>query len=388
VREEVVVEVPLLDMGAMYRPQEGALRAAMDRVLASQHFILGPEVSAFEEALAAWVGEGVYAVSCSSGSAALLLALMAAGIGPGDEVVVPTYSFFATAGCVARLGARPVWVDVEPGSYNLDPSKLGAALTERTRAVIPVHLFGRAADVRGVEAALEAAGRREQVVIIEDAAQSLGARHWGRPVGSLAPLCCLSFFPSKNLGAFGDAGAVLTTDGALAERLMTLRAHGARTKYHHELLGINSRLDALQAAILRVRLEALDGWLEARRANAASYRALFAEAGLEGVVELPPEDGAEGAYWHTYNQFNLMVERRDALQGWLKRAGIGTAIYYPEPLHVQPCFADTGAVVGDAPVSERACERALAIPVYPGMEEAQRRYVVAEIARFYEGAGA
>lgn len=378
------MQVPLLDLKGQYAQQEEAIQAAMGRVLESQHFIMGPEVTAFEQELAAWIDPGVEVISCSSGSAALLLAMMALELGPGDEVIVPTYSFFATAGCVARLGARPVWVDIEPESCNLDPKKLAAALTDRTRAIIPVHLFGRSADMDAMDQVLAEAGRAQQVTVIEDAAQSLGARYKGRPVGTLAPMCCLSFFPSKNLGAFGDAGAVVTTDPALAQRLRTLRTHGARTKYHHELVGINSRLDALQAAILRVRLEKLQPWLEARRQNAARYRELFARFDLGGAVRLPAGDGAQGEYWHSYNQFNLRVERRDALQAHLKAQGIGSAVYYPEPLHLQPCFGDTGAQPGDAPESEQACLEALAIPVYPGMEEAQLKYVVHQIAAFYQ----
>jgi dTDP-4-amino-4,6-dideoxygalactose transaminase len=380
------MRVPLLDLKGQYAQQEEAIQEAMGRVLASQHFIMGPEVAAFEQELAAWIGQGAQVVSCSSGSAALLLAMMALDIGPGDEVIVPTYSFFATAGCVARVGARPVWVDIEPESCNLDPAALAAALTDRTRAIIPVHLFGRAADMGAIEEVLRAQGRQDQVTVIEDAAQALGARYEGRSAGTLAPMCCLSFFPSKNLGAFGDAGAVVTTDPALAQRLRTLRTHGASTKYHHELVGINSRLDALQAAVLRVRLKNLTPWLEARRRNAQRYRELFARVDLQGQVRLPVGDGPQGQFWHTYNQFNLMVERRDELKAHLKAQGVGSAVYYPEPLHLQPCFKDTGARVGDAPVSEAACSRALAIPVYPGMEEAQLKYVVHQIAAFYQEA--
>ncbi len=270
----------------------------------------------------------------------------------------------------------------------MDMARVEAALSDRTRAIIPVHLFGRSADMSALTQVLERTGRAEQVCVIEDAAQALGARHQGQAVGTMAPLACLSFFPSKNLGAFGDGGAVISTDSALTEKLRVLRSHGAARKYHHEIIGINSRLDALQAAILRVRLTALDGWLETRRRNAALYRQLFAETSLGDILRLPCDDGEDGAYWHTYNQFNLMVPQRDDLRAYLKAKDIGTAVYYPEPLHLQPCFADTGACRGDAPVSEAACAEALAIPIFPGLTSEQAAYVVSQIEAFYREAQA
>jgi dTDP-4-amino-4,6-dideoxygalactose transaminase len=378
--------IPLLDLKVLFEAQESEIRRAIDRVLASQHFIMGPEVSALESEIAAFLGDTVECVACSSGSAALLLAMMALDIGPGDEVLVPTYSFYSTASCVTRVGATPVWIDIEPDSLNIDPDKVGAALTDRTKAIIPVHLYGRPADLDGIKAALARAGREEHVTIVEDAAQALSARYKGRQVGTFGKLTCLSFFPSKNLGAFGDAGMVVSTEPELAQRVAILAKHGAEPKYLHHVTGINSRLDALQAAILRVKLPLLDTWSDARRQNADRYRALFGTAGLEEFVVLPPDDGADEAYRSVYNQFCLQVERRDELVEALKRAGIGSAIYYPLPLHLQPCFAGLGGREGDHPVCERAASRSIAIPVYPGLSEEQQVAVVETIRDFYHAA--
>jgi dTDP-4-amino-4,6-dideoxygalactose transaminase len=368
-----VMHVPLLDLQAQYRTIKSEAREAIDRVCDAQQFIQGPEVQALEEELAAFCG-AQHAIGMSSGTDALLAALMVTGIGPGDEVLTTPYSFFATAGAIARLGARAVFADIEPSSFNLDPQRAVAAITHRTRAALPVHLFGRAADL----GPLVDAGRERPLVVIEDAAQAVGCRdERGRPIGRLGAMACLSFFPSKNLGAFGDGGLVLTNDGALAESLRTMRVHGARRKYHHEVVGGNFRLDAIQAAVLRVKLGHLESWNRARRRNAERYRRLFAEArGCDSVVL--PEDSPG----HVYNQFVVRCPDRDALQTFLKSRAIGTEVYYPSPLHLQPCFRGWGYGPGDFPESERAARESLALPIYPELTEEQQRYVVATIGEF------
>ncbi len=378
------MRVPLLDLEGIFRRQETQLRAAIDRVLQSQHFIMGPEVAAFEEEAAAFLGgQEVWCVGCSNGSSALLLALMALDVQPGDEVIVPAYSFFSTASCVTRLGATPVWIDIEPHTCNLDPTQLASKLSDRTRAIIPVHLFGRAVDMEALDTVLENAGRKGQVTVVEDAAQALSARYRGRLVCTFGDLSCISFFPSKNLGAFGDAGMVVAKTEALAQRVRVLSKHGAARKYFHAEVGINSRLDALQAAVLRVKLPALVGWSEERRANAARYRTLFAQAKLEAFVSLPADDG-DGVFHHIYNQFTLQVEARDELQAFLKASAIGSAIYYPRPLHLQECFTpEPDSLRGLCPVAEKMSQRVLSIPIYPGLQEEQQKYVVETIARFY-----
>ena len=322
--------VPLLDLKAQYTPLRQALLDAVTRVCDSQRFIGGPEVEGLEQELAACL-EVPHAIGMSSGTDALLAALMALNVGPGDEVITPTYSFFATAGSVVRVGARPVLVDIERDTFNIDIEQTLAAITPRTRAIIPVHLFGQAAELKP----LIDAARPRKIAIIEDAAQAVGARYHGRAVGSWGEIGCFSFFPSKNLGGFGDGGLVTTTDDELARRLKLIRNHGMEPKYYHHLVGANFRIDALQAAVLRVKLPHLAGWSDARRANAARYRALFAEAKLTDVV-LPVEARDRT---HIYNQFVVRVPDRDRLRTHLEAAGIGTEIYYPVPFHLQACFA-------------------------------------------------
>lgn len=353
--------VPLLDLAAQNGPLREAILAAIARVVDSGQFILGAEVSAFETALAETVQVG-HVVGVSSGTDALLVALMALGVGPGDEVVTTPFSFFATAGAVARLGARPVFADIDPSSFNLDPAAAAAVCGPRTKAVIPVHLFGRRAEMPRVD-----------VPVLEDAAQSIGA---GRVAGIAS---CLSFFPSKNLGAFGDAGAVITDDAVFADKLRLLRAHGSRPKYVHHAVGGNFRLDALQAAVLGVKLPHLPGWTAARRANAARYRALFrADRRIPGELVLPADTPE-----HIYNQFVVRAPRRDALRDALTRAGIGTEIYYPLAFHMQPCFQSLGYREGAFPRAEAACRESLALPIYAELTEEQQAQVVGEIARFY-----
>jgi len=364
------VSVPLLDLEAQYRPIREEILAAITRVCDSQRFIMGPEVEALERELARALGV-THAVSMSSGTDAILATLMALGVGPGDEVITPTYSFFATAGCVARVGATPKLVDIDPATFNVDPEAVRAAITPRTKAIIPVHLYGQMADMD----ALAEIANAHRIPVIEDACQAIGAEQQGRQAGSLGIAGCFSFFPSKNLGAFGDAGLVTTNDDALAQELRLLRNHGAEPKYHHSRIGGNFRLDALQAAVLRVKLPYLGEWTEARRANARRYDELFAAAGLGNVV-LPTE--APG-YRHIFNQYIVRVPERDRVRSYMTEHGIGTEIYYPVPFHLQECFASLGYSQGDFPHSETAANSTLALPIYGEMTHEQQQAVVATL---------
>ena len=368
--------VPLLDLHAQYAPLREAILAAVTRVCDSQRFIGGPEVEGLERELCEALGVR-HAIGLSSGTDAVLAALMALDIGPGDEVITPTYSFFATAGCVVRVGARPVLVDVEPATFNIDVGATLAAITPRTKAIIPVHLFGQAAEL----APLVDAAAQRGIAIIEDAAQAIGCSYHGRPIGAWGAVGCFSFFPSKNLGAFGDAGFVTATDDAIARKLRLIRTHGMEPKYYHHLVGANFRIDAIQAAVLRVKLPHLDAWSDGRRANAARYRALFADAGLNEVT-LPCEAPDRT---HIYNQFVIRAPERDRLKKHLDAAGIGTEIYYPVPFHLQRCFADLGYQPGAFPVAEAAARSSLALPIYPELTPAQQAAVVAAIRSFYRG---
>ena len=366
--------IPLLDLQAQYRPIRSEILAAMTRVADSQRFIMGPEIDALEDELRALIGVR-HALAVSSGTDALLLALMALDVKAGDEVITPTYSFFATAGCVARLGARPVLVDIDPVTYNIDPSAVAAAVTPRTKAIMPVHLYGLSADMDPINEISQRTG----VPVIEDAAQAIGAMYKARPVGGIGALGCFSFFPSKNLGAFGDAGLVTTNDAALAKRARLLRTHGMEPKYYHHLVGANFRMDALQAAVLRVKAPHLAAWTDARRRNADRYRELFRKADLEDAVTLPVEPAGSR---HIYNQFVIRTAERDALKRHLDAQGIGNEIYYPVPFHLQPCFEYLGYSRGQFPVSERAANETLAIPIYGELTGSQQEQVVAAIGQF------
>jgi dTDP-4-amino-4,6-dideoxygalactose transaminase len=366
--------VPLLDLQAQYRPLRGEILAAMTRVADSQRFIMGPEVDALEAELSALLGIK-HVIAVSSGTDALLLALMALDVKAGDEIVTPTYSFFATAGSVARVGARPVLVDIDPLTYTVDPDAVARAITPRTRAIMPVHLFGLSADLDPI---LETA-RRAGIPVIEDAAQAIGATYRSRPVGGLGALGCFSFFPSKNLGAFGDAGLVTTHDGTLARRVRLLRTHGMEPKYYHHAVGGNFRMDALQAAILRVKAPHLASWTDARRANADRYRRQFRDAGLDRAITLPVEPPGRQ---HIFNQFIIRSAERDALKRHLDEQGIGNEIYYPVPFHLQPCFAGLGYRRGDFPQAERAAAETLAVPIYGELSAAAQDQVVSAIAEF------
>ncbi|PYR55367.1 MAG: transcriptional regulator [Acidobacteria bacterium] len=366
--------IPLLDLQAQYRPLRDELLAAIARVCDSQRFIMGPEITALEEELARMLGIR-HAIAVSSGTDAVLLALMTLDITAGDEVVTTTYSFFATAGAIVRLGARPVLVDIDPATFNIDPGQIAAAITPRTKAILPVHLFGLSADLDPIVDAASRAG----VPIVEDAAQAIGATYTSRPVGAFGALACFSFFPSKNLGAFGDAGLLTTDDEALAKRARLLRTHGMEPRYYHHLVGGNFRMDALQAAILRVKAPHLASWTDARRANAERYAALFMQAGVADRVTLPIEPPGRR---HIYNQFVIRVADRDGLKHHLDERGIGTEIYYPVPFHLQPCFANLGYRRGAFPHAERAAETSLALPIYGELTAAQQETVVGAVAEF------
>ena len=359
--------VPLLDLKTQYASIRDEIRTAVDRVLDSQQFILGPEVESLEREVAEYCGCR-HAIGVSSGTDALLVVLMALDLRPGDEVITSAYSFFATAGAIARLGATPVFVDIDRATFNIDTSRIESRITAKTRAILPVHLYGQMADMAAI---LEIAGRHK-LPVIEDAAQAIGAERGGYRAGSAGAAGCLSFFPSKNLGGAGDGGMVATNNPELAERVRMLRNHGFRTKYHNELLGGNFRLDALQAAVLRVKLRYLDRWTEARQRNAAEYRACL-PAAVEPPVEL--------AGRHVYNQFVIRHPRRDALIEHLKAQRIGCEVYYPVPLHLQKCFASSGNRPGDFPVSELASMETLALPVYPELTADMIRRVARAIAQ-------
>jgi dTDP-4-amino-4,6-dideoxygalactose transaminase len=382
--------VPLLDLKAQYATLRQEIREAIDRVADSQHFILGPEVEALEKEIAAY-SQCEFGIGMSSGSDALLVALMAIDLKPGDEVITSTYTFFATAGAISRLNAKPVFVDIDPLTYNIDPKQVAAAITDRTRAVIPIHLYGQVADMDPI---MEIA-RQHKLIVIEDAAQAIGAESRGRRAGSIGDMGCFSFFPSKNLGGFGDGGMITTNDAELAKQIKLLRNHGYSPKYYNKVVGGNFRLDAIQAAILRVKLKYLDQWTEARQRNAATYRRLFEEAelgikrsavagnrlaDLSGVVL--PEEAPDGR--HIYNQFVIRSGHRDELMKHLKERKIGTEIYYPVPMHMQECFADLNYHSGDFPLSESAAAETLALPIYPELTEEMMATVVDAIADFYK----
>jgi dTDP-4-amino-4,6-dideoxygalactose transaminase len=366
--------IPLLDLQAQYRPLRDEILAAMTRVADSQRFIMGPEIESLEGELALML-DVRHAIAVSSGTDALLLALMALDIKAGDEVVTSPYSFFATAGAIVRLGARPVLVDIDPATFNIDPDRVAAAITPRTKAILPVHLFGQSADLD----AIMRTAQRDNIPVVEDAAQAIGATYQSRPVGGIGALGCFSFFPSKNLGAFGDAGLVATNDDGLARRARLLRTHGMEPKYYHHVVGANFRMDALQAAILRVKAPHLAAWTAGRRANAARYRELFRAAGLDGLVT-PPAEPTDRL--HIYNQFVIRTPERDALKRHLDEQGIGNEIYYPVPFHLQPCFADLGHRRGAFPHAERAAAESLAIPIYGELTADQQQAVVSAIASF------
>lgn len=371
------MNVPLLDLKAQYSTIRSAVEESVARVFASQQFILGPEVEKCEAAVADYCDAG-HAVGVSSGTDALLLCLMAEDVKAGDEVITTPYTFFATAGAIARVGAKPVFVDINPQTYNIDPAQIANKITPRTKAIMPVHLYGQMCEME----AIRELARAHRITVIEDAAQAIGAEYRGHRAGSIGEYGCFSFFPSKNLGAAGDAGMIVTNDTARAEMLRVLRNHGAHPKYVHKFIGGNFRLDALQAAVISVKLPHLDDWTAARRSNAERYGRLFNAAALP--VTLP----VIATQRHIFNQYVIRVPERDRLKKFLEQKGIGTEIYYPVPMHLQECFAYLSQPAGMFPESERAARETLAIPVYPELTDAQAEYVVSSIDAFYRSRGA
>lgn len=365
-----------LDLKAQFASIREEVLAAVTRVFESQYFILGPEVKKFEEETAAKLGAR-FAVACASGTDALILALMAANIGPGDEVITSPFSFIATAGSIALVGAKAVFVDIDPVTFNINPAKIASAITPRTRAIMPVHLFGLPADLDPI---LEIA-RAHELLVIEDAAQAIGSRYNNRFIGTIGEVGCFSFFPSKNLGGAGDGGLITTNDPALAERLQMVHNHGSKQKYFHEIVGTNSRLDALQAAVLRVKLPHLDTWAAGRQNRADRYRKLFEEKHLTSSITLPSVPPAK--FHHVYNQFTIRAKSRDDLKESLRLAGIPSEIYYPLSLHLQNAFRNLSYKPGDLPESELASQQVLSLPVFPELSDAQQDGVVAAIESFY-----
>jgi dTDP-4-amino-4,6-dideoxygalactose transaminase len=374
------MHIPLLDLKAQYATIRDEIKPAIDEVLESQLFILGEKVVKLEEAVAKYSGSK-FAVGVASGTDAILLALMALGVGYGDSVITTPYTFFATAGSIARLGALPVFVDIDPETYNISPQKISACLKtasakEKIKAIMPVHLYGQCADMDPILAI----AREHGLPVVEDAAQAIGSRYKERKAGSISEFGCFSFFPSKNLGGFGDGGMITTDNQTLAEKVGILRVHGSKPKYYHKVIGVNSRLDALQAVALLVKIKYLDQWTAKRRKNADYYRERFQKNGLNELVGLPKV--AEGNF-HIYNQFVIRVNKRDELQKFLTQAGIGTEIYYPIPLHLQECFQYLGYKEGQFPESEKAARETLALPIYPELTTEQQDYIVEKIKEFY-----
>jgi len=384
------MKVPLLDLEAQYLAIKADVDQAIGEVMASQHFILGPKVQACEKAIAEY-SQCAFGIGISSGTDALLVCLMAEGIGPGDEVITTPYTFFATAGSIARVGARPVFIDIDPASYNVNIKQIAAKITGKTRAIMPVHLYGQMADMNPI---MELA-RERKLIVIEDAAQAIGSEYEKRRAGSVGHYGCFSFFPSKNLGAAGDAGMVVTNDRARADKVKVLRAHGSEPKYYHKFIGGNFRLDALQAAVVSAKLPHLDGWTTRRQKNAERYNQLFASSGLRTMdsASFAVKGWKAGAQvvlpsWrsdrHIFNQYVIRVAERDALRIVLQEKGIGTEVYYPVPMHLQECFAYLGHKAGDFPESEGAANETLALPVYPELTAAQAEYVVECVRDFFQ----
>jgi dTDP-4-amino-4,6-dideoxygalactose transaminase len=377
------MNVPLLDLSHQNQPIQEDIASAISQVIASNAFILGADVSKLEKQIADYCGVD-FAIGVSSGTDALLISLMAIGIGPGDEVITTPYTFFATAGCIARLGAKPVFVDIDPSSFNIDPEKIAEQITSRTKAILPVHLYGQCADSAPVLDIAE----KHNLYVVEDAAQAIGSQYSdGRKAGNQGDLGCFSFFPTKNLGCFGDGGMVVTNHPEMEERVRVLRMHGSKPKYYHQIIGGNFRLDSIQAAVLNVKLPHLEGWNRQRQENARRYESLFEENGLVQAqkVQLPEAVYArsEVLNHHTYNQFVIRVSDRDALREYLQEQSIGTEIYYPVPLHLQRCFHYLGHKAGDFPESEKAANSTLALPIFPGLKPEQQEYVVQQIKSFF-----
>ena len=377
VKRPIEQKVPLLDVSRSNVPLRNEILDAISQVVDSGQFVLGPACLELERSIAETC-QTDFAIGCASGSDALLLALMALDIHTGDEVIVPSFTFFATASAVWRLGARPVFADIDPNTFNLDPKCVESVITSATKAILPVHLFGQCASM----ASIVEIGRRHHLHVVEDAAQALGATWQGQPAGTLGDVACFSFYPTKNLGGFGDGGMLTTSDEALSEQLKLLRGHGMHPRYFHQVVGINSRLDSIQAAALSVKLKHLDEWTRRRRENAARYTSMFRAAKLDQSITLPESSGENG---HVWNQYTIRVPagRRDALREHLIQGGVGTEIYYPIPLHQQACFQSLGHPIGSLPETERAAAEVLSLPIFPELTEAESGTVVARIAEFF-----
>ncbi|MFH0958448.1 MAG: DegT/DnrJ/EryC1/StrS family aminotransferase [Pseudomonadota bacterium] len=369
------MKAPLLDLEPIHGPIRDELRQAVLRVLDSNQYIGGPEIENFEREISTYCN-AKYAVGVSSGTDALLISLMVMNVGPGDEVIVPSYTFFSTAGSVSRLGAKPIFCDIDPKTFNIDVDKVSRLISPRTKAIIPVHLFGQSVDMENITNIANDKGLQ----VIEDAAQAVGAKYKNQMAGSMGAFGCLSFFPSKNLGGIGDGGLVMTNDSDFYELLLSLRQHGATERYYHSRIGGNFRMDAIQAAVLRVKLHYLDQWTKMRRTNATRYLKGLKDLENSGFIELPVEITDN---FHVYNQFVIRALNRDALQKFMGEQGVGTAIYYPLPLHLQECFKELGLKIGALPESEKAAEETLALPIFPGLTNDQMDFVVEIVHRFY-----
>ena len=370
--------IPMLDLKAQYLALKPELDAALLRVVESSLFINGPDLEAMEHEVGHYCRAN-HCIGVSSGSDALLVSLMALEIGRGDEVITTPYTFFATAGAIVRVGAKPVFIDIDPVTFNIDAKGIAAKITPRTKAIMPVHLFGQCAEMDPI---LDIA-KKHHLAVIEDAAQAIGAEYKGRRAGSMGTVGCYSFFPSKNLGCFGDGGAVVTQDRALADRIRLLRGHGSHPKYYHKVVGGNFRLDTIHAAVLRVKLKHLDAWSHARQQGAAYYANALLKHGLQGIIEAPKMVQSR----HIFNQYVVRCDDREGVREHLKKDKIATEVYYPQPMHLQECFANLGHKKGEFPESERAALTSLALPMYPELPSAQRERVVRSIAAFYEAAG-
>lgn len=368
------MKVPMLDLSEQYQELKSEVLEVLDQVMSSSRFILGDQVKKLEQNIAKY-SNTAHGIGCGNGSDAIHIALQALGVGPGDEVITTPFTFFATGGAIARAGAKPVYVDIDPVTFNIDPEKIEAAITEKTKAIIPVHLYGQMADMERIAQI----AKKYNLAVVEDAAQAIGAKHNGKSVGELGTAATYSFFPTKNLGAYGDGGMIVTNDDEVAEKSRVIRVHGSKPKYYHHVLGYNSRLDELQAAILNVKFPHLERWSKLRREKAATYTALLKEK-LGDLVVTPVEK--EGNY-HVYHQYTIRVEKRDELQKYLNEQGVSTMIYYPLPLHVQPVFKELGYKEGDLPNAEKAAKEVLSLPMFPELKTEQQEYVVAKIAEFY-----
>ncbi|EDL64351.1 DegT/DnrJ/EryC1/StrS family aminotransferase [Bacillus sp. SG-1] len=368
------MKVPMLDLSEQYSELREEVLKTLDEVMSSSRFILGDNVKKLEQDIAEY-SKVPHGIGCGNGSDAIHIALQAAGVGAGDEVITTPFTFFATGGAIARANATPVYVDIDPVTFNIDPEAIEKAITDKTKAIIPVHLYGQMADMTRIQQIAE----KHNLFVIEDAAQAIGAKHNGKSVGELGTAATYSFFPTKNLGAYGDGGMIVTNDEDIAEKSRVIRVHGSKPKYYHHVLGYNSRLDELQAAVLNVKFPHLDKWSQLRREKADTYTKLLHEMAGEKVTT-PVE--VEGSY-HVFHQYTIRVEKRDELQAFLKEQGVATMIYYPLPLHVQPVFKDLGYSEGDFPVAEKAAKEALSLPMFPELKEEQQIYVVQKIAEFF-----